>query len=288
MILSYSRLKAYLQCPKAYEYGYVKKLEKNVFNENFFVGNVIHEGLHLAYMRDEDLFVKLAGFFDDELERQRNLTMISPEQEQKLVEWKIIISGMIYAYCFKNGYFIGQHEHMHNEKEYIIDISSGVQFLIKTDNIIKNSAGRVFVHEIKTTRQLNEQYVSAIQNSLQVACYYHLGRKVPEFMPAGIIYDVLQKPTIRVKKTEDYQEYLDRLNDYYQEEPDKRLYMEIINEPRITHDDLIQTIESVASGISDEMFHKSFMNCNQCDYPRLCYNNDAPEHMIMFRTKEKR
>lgn len=281
--LSYSQYDKYCACPKMYEYSRLYKTR--TFNINYFVGNIIHEGLHLTYSKDVDMFEKLNKHFEETLEKERESTMFSPETEQKIVEWRVIIIGMIYAYNMKYKDFMNNHELVHNEKEYTVDLGDGVTFFIKIDNILKNKADRHLVHEVKTTRQLNEQYVFDIQYKVQPACYYYFGRMVGEFDPVGIVYDVLQKPSIRVKKGEEYSDYLDRLEEYYQKDPHAHLHMEIINQPNIKEKDLIHSIKKVAEQIENKQFHKTWKDCNRCDYKKLCFNDDAPEYLLAFERR---
>ena len=281
--LSYSQYDKYCRCPKMYEYSRLYK--SRVFNINFFIGNIIHEGLHLTYARDQDLFEKLNKFFEESLEKERKNTMFSPETEQKIVEWRVIIIGMIYAYNMKYTEFMNDHELVHNEKEYIVDLGDGVTFLIKLDNILKNKANRHLVHEVKTTRQLNEQYVYDIQYKVQPACYYYFGRMVGEFDPAGIVYDVLQKPSIRVKKGEEYVDYLDRLEEYYQKDPHAHLHMEKIDQPIIKEVDLIKSIKMVARRIENKEFEKTWKDCGKCEFRKPCFGDDAPEYLLAFERR---
>ncbi len=283
--LSQSSYQMYLKCPKAWDYAYNKRLEKRIFNINFFVGNLIHEGLHMIYKKDEDIFSIMIKKVDEAVEQEREKHLFSPEEEKKLEEWKVIILGMLYAYSIKNGKFIDDHEHLHNELTHNIDLGDDVFFQIKIDNVLRNKE-KQFIHEIKTTRELNENYVAAIKTSVQIACYYHFGKMVEGFNPEGVIYDVLQKPSIRVKKDEAYEDYLARLQDYYEKEPDKHLWTEIVDEPAISREDLIASIKDVAERIKEGRFKPSFQTCGLCDYNKLCYNNDAPEFMMGYQKKE--
>jgi hypothetical protein len=292
LILTYSRVDKYLDCPRAYWYMYIRRLQIRKFNWNFFVGHLVHAGLHLAFIKDDDIFNKLDKLYEESVKIERKTTLFSPEEEQTLEEWRIIILGMIYAYCIKYAHFIDTHEHIHNEKElmFFIEVDTEykyIPFRIHVDNIILSKEfQKLLVHEAKTARQLTDNYVWAVQTKMQPAIYYHLGREIVWFYPEGIVYDILQKPSIRVKKNEQYGEYLDRLETYYHDEPDKHLWMEIINEPAIHKADLINTIKYVYEGINNQQFHKSWRTCGLCDYYKLCFADNEDEHIMMYKHKE--
>lgn len=298
--LSYSQLDKYLKCPKMYEYS--RELEKRVFNWNFFVGTCIHEGMHYTYNKQENLFAELTFFIDSYIECLRIEHFFSPEDEQKLEEWKVIMLGMIYAYNIKYSDFISRHTLLprieENEHEFLVDIDEFTTFLIKLDNIlisdedyenqdIKIIKGDKLIHEIKTSRDLTANYVESIQTSLQVANYFHLGNTIKELGFKGIVYDVLQKPSIRVKKNELYQEYLIRLEQYYQEDPNVHLHMEFIDVPKIKKDELINTIIFVSKRIREKDFHKTWMWCNLCDFKKLCMSDDNDEFMLAYKKIER-
>lgn len=286
--LSQSSLTTYLKCPKMFWYAYIKRLEKRIFNINFFVGNVTHEGMHLTYRKDDNFFELLGKYFDQTLEQEREKHLFSPEEEAKIEEWKIIILGMIYAYNMKNHKLIQEHTHIKNEQEIILTLAEDLEFVIKIDNILQNTAGEHFIHEVKTTRELNENYVDAIKYQIQVAIYYYLSQMIDGFKPRGIIYDVLQKPSIRLKKGERREQYLDRLEAYYSFEPDKRLWTEVIEKPGFTKEDVMTTIFNVRDAIKEQRFHKSYQSCGMCDFKKLCVNEDSPEFMLAYSIKEEK
>ena len=283
--LSYSQVNQYNACPK--QHWYARRYRSRQFNVNFLVGNIIHEGLHLTYTNTPDLFNELAKKFDEYMDKERETQMITEESEKKLEEWKVIILGMIYAYNLKYAKFMEDHEHVMNEAEYTIDLGDNITFLIKIDNILRNKkTGELWVHEIKTTRELNENYVNNIQRSVQAACYYHLGQLVEGFKPHGIIYDVLQKPSIRVKKTEQYQDYLTRLQQYYEDDPHAHLHMEMISNPGCKAEDLITMIKHVGRRIQAGEVYKTWKDCGMCDFRKPCFNDDAPEWLMQYEIRE--
>ena len=134
--LSYSQVDAYNACPR--KHWYSRRYKSRAFNINFLIGNIIHEGLHLTYTGTEDLFNVLAKTFDEYVEKERATQIITEESEKKLEEWKVIILGMIYAYNLKYAKFMEDHEHVFNEKEYIVDLGDDISIMLKIDNILRN------------------------------------------------------------------------------------------------------------------------------------------------------
>lgn len=287
--LSQSSAKSYLTCPHQFWYSYILKLQLNMFNDKFFIGNMIHEGMHLSFIKDKDLFEMLGLYYDYSVEKEYEKYLISDEISNKFPEWKVIVLGMIYAYNIKNGKLIDDHEHIHNEKEYIIDLGDDVYFVIKLDNILRRrSDGANVIHEIKTSRELNSSYVNEIAYQVQIASYYWLGKRIAEFNPKGIVYDVLQKPSIRLKKNESHEDYILRLEEYYQVEPDKHLWTEILPEPGISEKELLRSLKYVAAGIRRGDFHKTWVGCGICDYKKPCRNDDAQEYLMPYTKKEEK
>jgi len=282
--LSYSQIDTFNACPK--KHWYSRRYKSRQFNINFLIGNIIHEGLHLTYTNTEDLFNVLAVKFDEYVEKERETQIITEDTEKKLEEWKVIILGMIYAYNLKYAKFMEDHEHVFNEKEYIVDLGDDISIMLKIDNILRNKkSGELLVHEIKTTRDLNINYVNNIQRSVQASIYYHIGQMVPEFKPSAIVYDVLQKPSIRVKKTEEYQDYLVRLQAYYEDDPHAHLHMEMITNPAIKSDELIRMIKSVGKRIEADDAYKSWKDCGMCDFRKPCFNEDEPQWLLAFEER---
>ena len=297
LTLAYSQIAAFLKCRKAYEYHYIKRYDVVSANVPFLIGNCIHEGLHKIYAKDKDFIKSTLAYLEDYKQKLRESLSVSMQQEKEFIEFEQMIVGMLSSYAEKYKTIIDKTEHIVNEHEEFVDISDNVQILLKIDNILKRGDSS-FVHEIKTTKYLTEDYVNAIKDNMQSSLYLHAFNsiKLKKEQLHGIIFDVIKKPSIRLKKNEAYEQYLNRLKKCYL--ADEMFYMEVIKYPLIKKEEMFETINEVAADIfrckDSGVWFKNFNACSKqhrCEFYMICKHgeNKLTMHNIKVRpTKEER
>ncbi len=151
-----------------------------------------------------------------------------------------------------------------------------------------------YVHEIKTTSFLTNDYVNRIQSSLQIHMYFYFYNLLYSDKPMkGIIYDILRKPLIRQKQKETRDEYLERLYLYY-DNPQKQaesFYMETINKPLLSKDRIINMINHVIKQIENikiiDDFYPNDTACwvgnYRCEYFDICHVGENKLSLFNFR-----
>jgi len=300
--LSFSSMSTFLDCRRKFWWRYVRNLVLVEFNKAFLVGDVVHYGLFQLYFKNENALEDTITYFNKKVDELRAALVVSPAIEQSLIEQEYVIRGIITAYKERNSDIIGITEHLHNEHELKFSLpneegTDQIFIVAKLDNILLSPDGK-FVHEIKTTKSVTPEYVKNIQNSLQAAIYFHgfnYVEKDDSKKLAGIIYDVIKKPSIRLKKNEAYDAYLQRLADYYDNPNDFDIfYMEIIKYPIITKQRAFETIIGIGSDILRLKDDKSKYYCNdkycyiysRCEYFDLCHFGENPNTLINFKDRD--
>lgn len=293
--LSFSSISMFLNCKRMYWWKYVRNLVPNKFNKAYLIGTVVHHGIYQLYAKNPNAINIALELFNEKVNELRASLNISPEIEQDLVEQELVIKGMLNAYAARYSDIIEATLHHVNEHELTIPINDNVRVTANLDNILDSGDGKL-VHEIKTSKSVTPDYVRNIQNSLQAAIYFHGYNLVNENDKLiGIMYDVIKKPSIRRKKLESYQGYLDRLVDYY-DDPTKidNFYMEIIKVPLLGKNRVFETIDKISSeiltyGDDKSMYYCNDMFCNiygKCTYFDLCHYNENPNTLMNFKDRE--
>mgnify|MGYP001600060034 FL=1 len=293
LTLSYSKIKLFLTCRRAYDYRYIRRLERDVFNIAYLVGNTIHKGTYYIYTKNPRYVQLTLDFYNNEVKNIRNVALsLSIDEEQDIERWKVIIKGMLTAYYSKYKEFIHKTQHMHNEQSMLYVLNTDTSIVVKPDNILKHN-GQLLLHEMKSYKYVNIEAINRVETDLQTILYfvvYNLAVKKKSEKLHGIIYDIIQKPSIRRKNTESEKLFLRRLENYYNSNSEL-FYKEVITKPFATVDNILMLLETIASDMrvcadNKNMCYQNFMMCNnygKCEYYELCHKGENKATLSKFR-----
>jgi hypothetical protein len=137
--------------------------------------------------------------------------------------------------------------------------------------------GDVVLGEWKTAAQVSDEYMQRLEIDFQVSTYLwaasrHYGRPVRR-----VIYRVVKKPTIRQKKTEELDDYVDRLKRDYMERPEHYYFETVVErtdeqlsnwaeQAWATHQRILQ----IRNGAIAIRSTQSCLNRGRCPYFDLC------------------
>lgn len=292
--LSYSSISTFLDCRHKYYYKYIKGYSPREYKSSYVVGNFFSLGLYYLYTKKQKPITETMKLFEIEKQKLREKLSLSPAEEQNLNEQDVIIRGMLRAYKTKYKNFIKKTTHIGNEVTLKYKSTTGVNFMGRIDNLLINK-GKKYIHEIKTSKYLDENYVKNIKNSLQVALYFTLYNELHEDKINGIVYDVIRKPSIRLKRKESKEEFLVRLSEYYAD-PTRTdvFYMEIIDKPMITSKKVYNLLDKVLDDIKrckkEPDYYHNFNHCfvwNRCEYYDVCFFGENKLNLTKFDVRKK-
>ena len=296
MQLSYSSIGMYLDCKRKYWWKYIRGIVPIKFNKAYLVGGVVHHGIFQLYAKNPNAIEETMQYFYDEVQVLReSKANMSADVEQSLVEQEYVIRGILGAYLQRYEDIIAATVHHENEHELTFSVTPDIKIIASLDNLLDSGDGKL-VHEIKTTKSLTPEYVKNIQNSLQACMYFHgYNQEHPNDQLIGIMYDVIKKPSIRLKKSESYDAYLNRLLEYYEDPKNPDLfYMEIIKFPLLGKKRVYETVEGVGNEIITNKEDRSKYYCNdkfcyvysRCEYYDICHYGENPSTLMNFKDRE--
>lgn len=283
-----------MSCEQEYYYKFIRNLEKKQFVKYFIEGNMFQYGIYKLMIgksikEAESLMLKK---LQDHLKTLRKELSISTQDEQMFVEMKIVLTGMLRAYAIRYKKDLKIEKHIANESMEIISINNDVSLGIQMDNILEVKK-KWYLHEGKAWKYLNNSVVENVKNSFQIATYFYAHNNSPKVKKpfSGIIFDAVQKPSIRKGKNEQYKNYLKRLEAYYTgPDSNNKFLKELIDKPEIKYEDWLRTISRVATRAialaKGKVPLKTFANCSWCDYYPLCFEGEIKRNLIMYKTSE--
>ena len=154
----------------------------------------------------------------------------------------------------------------------------------RVDGITEDGA----IVEHKTTSTDLDAYEFDLEWDEQIPCYmlaYGVNR---------MVYTVVKKPTIRIKKNESEEEFYQRMVDWYAEDTEQKIRCMLVTRT----DEQLEEFRKELLRMCDEMeraeviglMYKNPAYCHRwntlCEYAQICNNYDANETYINFERRE--
>lgn len=273
MIFSHSRISCFKQCPKLYEYKYLKNIYPISDNDNFYLGSLVHKGVELGSV------YKLNNYLDE----------IDVPFSEKQETNNVLSLGMVEAYFNK----FGNNEQILHEVHFEIEIQ-GKKVQGYIDGIIDTPNG-YYLMELKTASQINKEYIDKLEFNDQISTYYYVilnnlieGLKLDKPL-LGIKYRIIKKPQIRQKINETVDEFRNRLVEKLSEEDyiTEVVLHRTAEEVNEHIEDLIEDINTIEN---TKRFTKSMCGCTtygRCPYMSICSKETNYESLYEVREKEE-
>lgn len=292
IVLTNSMASCFQSCRKKYQFRYVDEIvrtDESVVALSF--GSAVHAALErwFKYGVKDDAVLVARSFPGLELENQ--------------IKAAVLVERYIQHWCEDEKLFeiVGIEAEFKTPLRNPDTNAKSRTFTIcgKADGIVRMN-GELFILEHKTTSCLDDVYIQRIQIDKQIAIYADsISREMREPV-AGAIYDIIQKPGIRMKKGETDEEFAARraaliaksktgTTRAVKQEPetedefearmrgvvdDSYFRREIIRFERAKIDEHIKELWSIAKDIRSGNYYRNTGECNaigrKCPYLDLC------------------
>jgi len=206
---SWTRLRAFLECPKLFEHQYIQNMELVKRPRAFLVGSAIHRFLEVWYATwDESQALKsVRGVFDN-----IDTSSFSKEEMDQYHNDYAMVLGICPAYA--KVYLPDKDNFSSILTEQKFKFSFGKHsFLGYVDLLVKDKEGKWWIMETKTrsmsTNISNEFRSSYINGQLLSQAYG--ARQSLKIPVQGVIFNIIKKPGIRLRKGETREAYRNRV-----------------------------------------------------------------------------
>lgn len=301
LFVSFTAFEDFLRCPRLYYWRRIRKLEKKQLYIPYFIGRVMGPGISQVFEDAKKAATRFKNEFNQQVKELRSAVALSAEEEKKIYEQKYIGQGMLEAYVQRYRKLIEKTKVIRHEKPFHYTGIKGVTVVGKIDNVFLTEK-KYYAHELKTTSNLTPGYIKGIQTRLQPAMYYYMINETKDsgLKLNGIMFDVIQKPSIRLKQKETYPQYLRRLVRWYEDMSENKFYFERIHEPFVlTRDKVMSTIKSITDllkmfGTEQRNYYQDFSQCapdrgHICEMYDLCHGEGGEGNksiMIQYKKRE--
>ena len=279
-ILTYSRIRMYLNCPASEQLRYSARLVPKMKGSTpRLLGSAVHKGLE-------------TGNLDEAMALFDSVVPVSQEEQDQMVADRATCRAMLLG--AKTAFTA--LDDMQPEVEFTIPIinpktgkaSRCFQLAGKVDGICTKD-GETWLVEYKTASTITKQYVDRLCLDGQVTTYMHAMQKVLGRPIAGVIYRVIRKPSIKRGQKETAEQYCSRLEEDYQNRPEFYYVEQLL----YSNPDDIKAFEQELWDITQRMlWDRKHMHCLHntarctdygcCDYMPIC-RHDQWQPMYEYR-----
>ncbi len=280
-VLTYSAMQSFLTCPRKYFWRYVEEIEPVEKSEPLILGSAVHRWLEYFYTQvpvekstflNEVVSPKARGILQGVIDNYSRIYQDDFDQFDVLGVERVL-----------SGKIINPETHRSSANfRFGGKLDTLVRLKVEIENI---PTGSLAIMETKTAARVDDLFWSRIAMDPQVQLYAHfLSEELGEPI-AGVIFNVIEKPSLRQKKAESEEEFTNRI-------------CEKMSDPAMYHrrtiavsdldsaellNDLWNTKSFIHLAKENNAFPKSSNACtlynSTCDYMPLCSAKD-PDAVI--------
>lgn len=211
--ITYSLLSMFACCHKKCEYRYVNNIVPAATPDYFTFGSAFHKALELWFKPND-----LASILDAENNSPEGITRYKRDNaigaisqfnlsDEDRIKCEALFDAYISTYSRESFAVIDVEKTF--KQPLLSPKGKASRFFTlqgKVDALIKEN-GRYFVMEHKTTSKIDEGYINRILIDSQILIYAIALEKELGIKISGALYDVAQKPLIRMKQEESIEDF---------------------------------------------------------------------------------
>ena len=221
-----SRLQQDLTCPRSFKHRYLAGVISRKRPTYFVFGEAIHKFIEFYYRTaDPALALKQVENVFNAVDK----APLNREETHDLECDKSAAMGIAEAYPDTYKQDFDQYKKFLTEQKFSIVLPTTVHKYFGTlDALLMDQAGGWWILETKTAaaQALNDDYFERVKIDSQVAGYMHGAKSILGFYPRGVVYNVIKKPSIRLKGGESLQAFQKRVKLEYTQFAKEKQYFQ--------------------------------------------------------------
>ncbi len=289
MIVSQHQLNDFISNKKKYYYRYILGLKKKEISMALELGTIVHKAI-LEWISSDG---------DEKNEKKIIMEALSEAKNQEnVVTANAMIGGFFKRYrdLFKN-----QVTKSFTDPDSEIYVRVGDDYISCHPDIIYQLPDKsIWIGEIKTTSNI-EDFADGLPLDFQINMYFHALKQHSEgkgWKPSGVHYLAIRKPSIRQKKSESLEDFLDRIQMEYQSPEsfgkDPSFYFrdeKLLMKDSLIEEDLKVILKDLKQSIRQNLWYCDTSKCNKfggCEYRPLCSTFPENRQMIIDAYYERK
>lgn len=294
--LTNSAKTTFCNCRKKFYWEYIAQLKPIKENIPFLIGGMYHDGLEKMYTEKKFDEIEIRNFVCEKIEKVSEQAN-SPEESDLIWKQQAIIMGMLKGYAkhyFKRDLKLWKI--IAPETTFDFKLKMGWKNRGKRDLLVKlKKNNKIMLIEHKTASIVDSGYIAKLPLDGQIISYALSVKKEYGYLPKYILYNIVRKTAIRLKQSETFEQYLDRIENEYIENPTNYFYRELISVNKKDIDNYEIELEKFAyemmRAIGEKYYYRNLSHCTTygtCPFMPLCTSRTDKElqnNLYMFSQK---
>lgn len=294
---SHSELVTFINCPRKYAYAYIDKLELRKVYFPFILGTCMHLAITSLYRSaevEEAVETVISYLHNVRAECSKEM-FIQEKDEIEFTRTETILGAVIPKYYDVYRKEIDKFELLHADEIIESKLFRGVVISGHPDMILRRkSNNKIYIYEIKTASNISKEMIDRYFYDFQTNLYILLVN--PKYNIAGVYFDAVKKPGIKLKQAETERLFLSRLHNYYVENPEDDLfYRDSYKKNEVQLNETIKTVKYIVynlnklKGKQSQDYPMNRLRCydffSTCEYALLCNSNKSDLCLKTYVTK---
>jgi len=290
--MSHSKKSTWKTCRRKFWLQYGQGLSKREQPTYFVFGRIFHEEIERFYLKGrkckESLLVKrVTKRIERELKSGEGLT---PAYVDALWKMHATLCGMIRGYA---------RTYKKKDRVYTVDATEWT-FNVPVENTLWSYTGIVdlkatkkkkkYLWDHKTTSQMDSKSVLKMSIDKQLMGYAYAEKITTGKAPDYVMYNIIKKPGIRLKKDESDDQFLARVEDEYLSDPNKYFHREVIkvsnDKIKEFEEDFRQVTADIEDTIKNGRWYQDESRCLEyggCPFLELCTGKMCESTMGLYQ-----
>lgn len=212
MRLSHSSIQTYLDCRQKFKLDRIDNLTTKRRKDYFLFGEAMHKFLEMHYKGVPKPIESIKVIYD----KARKSGTLTADDAFRLAVDEAMVVGISRAYpkFYKEDF--DRFDKFICEQEFNINFPTFVYngFI---DMLVRDAAGDWWIFETKTAspQVLGGDYIDRVKIDAQVSGYMFAAKQLLGVFPKGVLYNVIKKPSIRLKRGESHTAFCNRVAEEY-------------------------------------------------------------------------
>lgn len=265
--ISYSAMRRFCTCRKSFKFRYINRIEPLRSSDALSFGKLIHSCLEAHYNKKP-----YAGIIN--------------ENNPDGTHYNALAHAMMAGYVNRYHEDDAGTKILNTEFPYECPIvnpktrrRSRKFNLNGFIDMVEEKEDGIWLHEHKTAAKLDVGYISRIWHDLQIMIYAIAYETMTGKKVKGVIYNILQKVSLRQGKKETFEEFASRLKERYLTDSSV-FHREIILTDELRLSEVRQEIWDISQNIGKcKTFYKNRSQCygfGECEFFKICNSGDNP------------
>ncbi len=271
--ITQSELSSLGLCPLNWDFKYNRLLRPKKKNIKLALGSAVHAGVEAFYNRHPDPIKVVQDFCQKVLDEADEAGLhIDEEYEVTLAKALSLMKAYLRRYASDHDIY----NVLAVESKFRIHLVDDIFITGKIDRTMTEKETGAFLPTETKTAATFDTDVNKLMLDFQVSVYAWAFMKQLGLNHVNMLYDVIIKPMLRQKKDETTAEYLARIENAINEDPNRYFVRTKVHRSRHeiqrTEEELvIRCRELVRRRESGEVYRISGDHCSwRCDYKKLC------------------